>query len=111
MNRARPPVTQTRSRPVVFKRTIRASWRPDPRQVVMIVAVKKGDGTLAGEVWGVEGGRVALIETADTVIIEPARRRLWVSETLVWDGPTPGGCSCNTPRALRGFRPERAQPA
>lgn len=76
----------------------------------MIVAVKQDDGTLAGEVWGTDAGRIVLLERADTVIIEPAKRRLWASESLVWDGPTPGGCSCNIPRALRGFRPERAHP-
>lgn len=97
-------------RTVVFRRTLRASWRPDPRQVVMIVAVRQDDGTVAGEVWGIADGRIALLETADSVVVEPAKRRLWVSESVVWDGPAPGGCSCNIPRALHGFKPERAHP-
>lgn len=76
----------------------------------MIVAVKRDDGGTAGEVWGMDGSKVTLLEQADTVMVETAKRRLWVSESLTWDGPAPGGCSCNIPRALRGFRPERAHP-
>lgn len=86
-------------RTLAFRRVMRAAWLSN--QVVLLAAIHEPDGTVTGEIWG---AGPTMLATSPAVTVNSDRRSVTLQDGTKWSGPSPG-CSCNTPKTLKGFSP------
>lgn len=90
---------------ILLRRVTRHSWGPDPSRVVVVAVVREGEETTA-RVFGAEGGRPVELERIAGAEIPKVRGgvRIHFADGTEWSLQGVG-CSCNVPRALKGFNP------